>query len=476
MKKKQEPDVFGMSGISVFGYISLWLYGVGKVPTVASKVLQYVTFGPKAGQEDSDIRTVTFVSSMQSALADGDRITVEQLQNLAGREYPCPSHTWGIKTKYWVKDGSEIEHFVNRAVERTCPEDIDFKELPKSIYKPCTGEWEAPRKYKGSISDLSAQEKYNLMHEECTDKEFVILYLHGGAHYLGNETGHRVLVRKLAKMTGGKGFSVRYRLSPQHPFPCSITDALAAYEYLVNPPKGALHKAVNPKKIMIAGDSAGGNLAMTLSALLIESRPRWELPGALALLSPWGDLTHSLPSCRYAPNDFLPDMHGELKGHRASEIWASDGKQRQFYATDVMLLHPLVSPILYEGWSALKAVIVQTGAEERLRDEGRYIAQHMSKLGVTVQYHEYKSMPHVFQMLLHTTASHKSISSIAEYAKAMTNDQPVEACRVLRNNAGEEIEFADGQFSEYIHTDIVDAMNMARSRFFKAWPSTKSSL
>lgn len=93
----------------------------------------------------------------------------------------------------------------------------------------------------------------------------------------------------------GRCFAVNYRKAPQYPFPCAIQDCLAAYLYLVKPPPGAPHRPVDPKSIVLAGDSAGGGLCLALLQILRDT-PGLELPAGAALLSPWSDLTHSFPS------------------------------------------------------------------------------------------------------------------------------------------------------------------------------------
>jgi acetyl esterase/lipase len=111
------------------------------------------------------------------------------------------------------------------------------------------------------------------------------LYLHGGAYITGSCHTHRGLAGHLAKAAGLDCFLLDYRLAPEHPFPAALDDAHAAYL--------ALH-AQNPAcTIVLAGDSAGGGLALALALRLRDTGH--PAPGAMALLSPWTDLTLSLP-------------------------------------------------------------------------------------------------------------------------------------------------------------------------------------
>jgi len=82
----------------------------------------------------------------------------------------------------------------------------------------------------------------------------VIFYLHGGGFYLCDPATHRLTTKKLAKLTGGRCYSVRYRLAPQHPFPAALLDLLVSYLTLLYPPPGAFHEAVRPETLALAGD------------------------------------------------------------------------------------------------------------------------------------------------------------------------------------------------------------------------------
>src|SRR5262249_26461411 len=108
-----------------------------------------------------------------------------------------------------------------------------------------------------------------------------ILYLHGGGYTVGSVRTHRALVARLAAATGGRGLTVDYRLGPEHPFPAAVDDAAAAYRWLVR-------SGVGPRRIVVAGDSAGGGLTVALLVALRDAGdPR---PAAGVCISPWTDL------------------------------------------------------------------------------------------------------------------------------------------------------------------------------------------
>ncbi|KGO73944.1 Cellobiose dehydrogenase, cytochrome [Penicillium italicum] len=114
----------------------------------------------------------------------------------------------------------------------------------------------------------------------------VMLYIHGGAYFFGSVDTHRYMMQRHARKLKGRVFAPEYRLAPQFPFPCGLHDCMAAYLWLL--------KSHEPKEIILAGDSAGGGLA--LSMLVIMRDQGIPLPAGAILISPWVDLTHSFPS------------------------------------------------------------------------------------------------------------------------------------------------------------------------------------
>src|SRR6266576_1659756 len=116
------------------------------------------------------------------------------------------------------------------------------------------------------------------------DAESVILYLHGGVYVIGSAAASVPLVGDLIRRTGAKAFTLDYRLAPEHPYPAAVEDARAAYE-------GLLAQGIAPAQIALAGESAGGGLAVaTLLALRNAGLP---LPCGAQLMSPYADLTLS---------------------------------------------------------------------------------------------------------------------------------------------------------------------------------------
>src|SRR5215470_5083372 len=119
----------------------------------------------------------------------------------------------------------------------------------------------------------------------------VLLYFHGGAYQIGSPATLRHLVALLSGAARARALSIDYRLAPEHPFPSAIEDAVAAYRWL-------LAEGIDPALIAVAGDSAGGGLA--LGALVALRDAEEPMPAAAVLLSPWTDLALTAASLRLA--------------------------------------------------------------------------------------------------------------------------------------------------------------------------------
>ncbi|KAG0152013.1 hypothetical protein CROQUDRAFT_650604 [Cronartium quercuum f. sp. fusiforme G11] len=154
-------------------------------------------------------------------------------------------------------------------------------------------------------------------YEEDMDTMPCMLYIHGGAYYFGSINTHRYSISRYARKMGGRAFAVNYRLAPQYPFPCALADCLAAYLYLIRPPPEAKHRPVDPSKLVIAGDSAGGGLSLALLLLIRDCG--LPAPAGAVLISPWVDLTHSFPSVMdNTQTDIIPP-YGFM--HQPSTLW-----------------------------------------------------------------------------------------------------------------------------------------------------------
>ncbi|KAK8864674.1 hypothetical protein IAR55_001926 [Kwoniella newhampshirensis] len=195
------------------------------------------------------------------------------------------------------------------------------------------GEWIVLKKDWREVVEVEKREREERANEglsgedgENDDGEFrpemdrlrCMLYIHGGAYYWGSINTHRYTIWRYARKMHGRCFAVNYRKAPQYPFPCAIHDCLAAYIYLTNPPPCAKHRPVDPKSIIIAGDSAGGGLVLALLQILRDTEGL-DLPAGAVLISPWSDLTHSFPSIlTNTATDIIPPYSFI---HKPSSLW-----------------------------------------------------------------------------------------------------------------------------------------------------------
>ena len=204
----------------------------------------------------------------------------------------------------------------------------------------------------------------------------VLLYLHGGAYITGSCHTHRGLAGHLAKAAGIDCFLLDYRLAPEHPFPAAVDDAHAAYLALY---------AQNPHRtIVLAGDSAGGGLALALALRLRDAGQA--APSAMALLSPWTDLTLSLPThqSKAAVDPFFPDT-------------STLSMAAQLYASSSHLTQPLASPH-FSALHGLPHTLIHVGEHEALLGDAHALAANMQAAGTPVQVKEFEGMWHVWQI------------------------------------------------------------------------------
>ncbi len=204
----------------------------------------------------------------------------------------------------------------------------------------------------------------------------VILYLHGGAYITGSCHTHRGLAGHIAQAAGLDCFLLDYRLAPEHPFPAAVEDAHAVYL--------ALHQQYPARSIMLAGDSAGGGLALALALRLRDTGH--PAPGAMALLSPWTDLTLSLPThhSKAAVDPFFPDT-------------STLAMAAQLYAGKQNLTQPLASPH-FAALHGLPRTLIHVGEHEALLGDAQALATTMQAAGSPVQLQEFEGMWHVWQL------------------------------------------------------------------------------
>ena len=230
----------------------------------------------------------------------------------------------------------------------------------------------------------------------CVDrshmKKYVILYCHGGGYTSGSFRYARSITNKLASSTSMDVLSFDYRLAPEHPHPAALQDALNVWDHLMYYGYGA-------RDVIVAGDSAGGNLALSLVLKLKEQNRL--LPRGLVLFSPWTDLT----------------MSGKSHKEKAEEdpILTEDYLQRCIdgYAPEMDLKNPLISPV-FGDFTGFPTTYIQVGTNEILLSDSLKLQKQLQKYHVPAKLEVFPGMWHVFQMSPLKTA-YRAMDQAAEF-------------------------------------------------------------
>jgi epsilon-lactone hydrolase len=230
----------------------------------------------------------------------------------------------------------------------------------------------------------------------------IILYLHGGGFIFGWYEAHMKMVAEIAKTCKLKALCVDYRLAPEYPFPAALDDCVQAYLWLVE-------KGTPPEKIIVMGDSAGGNLTITTMLALREARER--LPLAGVCLSPVIDLEGTGDSVAVV-NDPILSRKGTDK-MTGAYIGNNDPK------------NPLISPY-YADLHGLPPLLIQVGTREILFSDARRLAQKAVEAEVEADLEIYEGMWHVWQLFAPTLPEgNKAIASIAKFVEKVRQKQAV---------------------------------------------------
>lgn len=225
----------------------------------------------------------------------------------------------------------------------------------------------------------------------------VILHLHGGGYIAGSAFIYRRFAAHTARAARLPVFLPDYALAPEHPFPAGLEDAMTAFTWLQK-------QGFDPSRIVLVGDSAGGGLALSLLLKLRETGAA--MPGAVALVSPWTDLTVSSPSYQS-----LRDADPVISQHRLRVAG-------RHYAGSRNPADPMLSP-LFADLKGLPPMLIQVGSDEMMLDDSVLFAERARAAGVAVSLQVWAGMWHVFHQ--HVTALPEAgdgILALADYLVA----------------------------------------------------------
>jgi acetyl esterase/lipase len=247
-----------------------------------------------------------------------------------------------------------------------------------SLYvKPWMAEWNRPAKIDG---------------------DRLIIYYHGGGFLFGSPRSHRVVTSHLAQLAETSVLSINYRLAPEHPAPAAHNDCFDAYRW-------ALEQGFTASAITLAGDSAGGNLALSTA---IRARDEGlSMPGCVVLMSPALDLAGDGESHTTLAN-------APLLTPALMDLF------NQAYIVDGDLRSSLVTPF-YSDMSGLPPVLIHVGANEVLVDDSVTLAKRIEQAGSPVKLKVWQDMVHCWQLYgPMLEESMKSLQEIAGFIKANT--------------------------------------------------------
>ena len=223
----------------------------------------------------------------------------------------------------------------------------------------------------------------------------VFLHIHGGGFCLCSSHVHRTLMSDLARAAGSLVVGIDYRLAPEHPFPAPIEDCYTAYLAL-------LELGVRPDRVVLTGDSAGGNLVLaTLQRVRAAGRP---MPGAVALMSPWADLEVTGDSVDFNTKyDFLT--------RDLLELFAA------YYLQGADPRDPQISPVRAD-FDRFPPMLVQSGGGELFLSENRTLVRRAQRQGVDVVHEEWEGMCHAFHgFSMFIPEANQAFASIARWVE-----------------------------------------------------------
>lgn len=225
----------------------------------------------------------------------------------------------------------------------------------------------------------------------------VILYFHGGGYSIGSAETHRDLVARLCRAAGARALSVDYRLAPEHRFPAAVEDAVASYRWL-------LDRSVPATTIVLAGDSAGGGLALgTLLALRDKAVP---LPTAAVCMSPVTDHLKTGAS-----------MDTKAALDPLVQRTTSTANSKRYIGPDGDPKAPYASP-LYADLKGLPPILILVGTAEVLLDDSTRFAERARAAGVETEIEVWEEMIHIWPFFADLPEAGKAIDRMGAFIRS----------------------------------------------------------
>lgn len=244
--------------------------------------------------------------------------------------------------------------------------------------------WTPPKGYSNKMYSVGAVKGYLLKkHAQQSNQHHIIYQIHGGGYINGFSKMYNKTALKYAQASKSSPvFSIDYRVAPKFKYPTALNDVIDGYHWLLN-------QGYQPKDIIIAGDSAGGGLALALTLKLQDNHQ--PLPKMLILSSPWTDLSAEGKSYR---KNFHKDV---IFGSNQPPTKETTNINIP-YARKDQLTDPYVSPA-FGNYKDMPPMLIQTGADEMLLSDSQTIARKVNQSGGQAQLITYPGMFHTFYVL-----------------------------------------------------------------------------
>ena len=222
-----------------------------------------------------------------------------------------------------------------------------------------------------------------------------VIYFYGGGHTTGSPEEDIVITAPLAIDAGARVIAVRYPLAPEHSYPAALNAAEAVYRAVIDD--------IGDAPLVVAGESAGGNLTLALTQQARAAGLR--LPTALALLSPWSDLGFGGDSHQTDRDPTLPMSNGELR------------VMAELYRAGAAHDDPLISPI-HADFTAFPPTLITTGTRDLLLSDCVRIHTGMKADGVDVTLRVWEGMWHVFEFYRELPEARASMAEICDFVRS----------------------------------------------------------
>jgi acetyl esterase/lipase len=210
---------------------------------------------------------------------------------------------------------------------------------------------------------------------DVADDAPIVLYFHGGGFRIASALAYRSYGSHLAAVLGARVLLVEYRLAPEHKFPKAVDDCFAVWESL-------LAEGIDTGRIVIAGDSAGGGLAASVT---MHALADGVLPAGVICCSPWVDLT--ITADTYDTNAESDKLFSRTSAEEAAPAYLGGADP----------MNPIASP-LFGDWDGAPPLLILVGDAEVLLDDSRKLAEVAKAAGVDVTLSVYPEMPHIWTM------------------------------------------------------------------------------